>query len=250
MNSRVGEISTSNEGYTMLLIKYNNSLDVIIEFQDKYKAKLKCRYSHFKDGSVKNPYHKSVFNKGYIGVGDYTKKTHKIIYSTWKNMLKRCYSKEFHNEEPTYKDCIVCEEWHNFQNFAKWYKENYYEIEGQKMCLDKDILFKGNKIYSPQTCMFVPKLINNLFTKSDNTRGEYPIGISYHKKYNNLQVRCSIINNSIYLGRFPIDKPFEAFTIYKNFKEKYIKQIADEYKDLIPTELYEAMYRYEVEIDD
>ena len=64
-------------------------------------------------------------------------------------------------------DCSVYEGWHNFQNFAKWYEDNYYEIEEEQMHLDKDILVKGNKVYSPDTCVFVPETINGLFVKSN-----------------------------------------------------------------------------------
>ena len=123
------------------------------------------------------------------------------------------------------------------------------------MHLDKDILCKGNKIYSPETCIFVPNNINILFVKRDKMRGEYPIGVNYHKQHKKLYVSCGIINKDNkhkqkFLGLFPLDKPFQAFYTYKQFKENYIKQVADEYRDLIPQKLYEAMYSYEVEIND
>lgn len=191
---------------------------------------------------------------GYTGKGNYKKSTHKKIYEIWRDMLRRCYDEKRLKKYPTYRGCEVCEEWHNFQNFAQWYEENYYEIEGQKMCLDKDILIKGNKIYSPQTCMFVPHRINVLFTKSNNIRGEYPIGIDYQKRSDKLRVRCEICEEGykkrIYLGVFPPNEIEKAFMAYKTFKEKYIKQVADEYKDLIPDKLYKALYIYEVEITD
>ena len=37
---------------------------------------------------------------------------------------------------------------------------------------------------------------------------------------------------------------------YSESKENYIKQVADDYKDLIPNKLYEAMYACQVEIND
>ena len=90
-------------------------------------------------------------------------------------MLERCYDTEHSYKFPTYENCIVCDEWLNYQNFARWFDINYYEIEGEVMCLDKDILFKGNKIYSPKTCIFVPRGINNLFTKNDKCRTNFAI---------------------------------------------------------------------------
>lgn len=80
-------------------------------------------------------------------------------------MLERCYSARYQERKPTYKGCSVCDEWLNYQNFAKWYDDNYYEIKGEIMCLDKDILVKGNKIYSPENCVFVPNYINVLFAR-------------------------------------------------------------------------------------
>ena len=172
-------------------------------------------------------------------------------YKTWQGMLERCYNPYCINKHLSYIDCTVCEEWHDFQNFAKWYEENYYEIEGEEIALDKDILIKENKIYSPSTCIFVPKRINTLFTKSNKMRGSLPLGVtSSGEKF---RARCSIIKNNgkygeYYIGTFSTIE--EAFNSYKIFKENYIKQVADEYKDLIPKELYEAMYRWRVDIDD
>lgn len=164
-------------------------------------------------------------------------------------MIRRCYDNKYKLKHPTYKDCTVCDEWYNYQNFAKWYDENYYLIDNEEMNLDKDILYKGNKIYSPRTCVFVPQNINKLFTKTDKLRGEYPIGISYNKKDSIYVVHCNDGNgNLIYLGCSPNNN--KLFKIYKEFKEKIIKQVADKYKNKIPQKLYDAMYKYKVEVID
>ena len=121
------------------------------------------------------------------------------------------------------------------------------------MQLDKDILKKGNKVYSPETCIFVPRRINSLFIKSDKARGRYPIGVTLRKDNGKYRSQCDVQyeeepRKQIQLGQF--DTPEEAFYAYKQFKENYIKEVADIYKPYIPEKLYEAMYRYEVEIDD
>ena len=146
----------------------------------------------------------------------------------------------------------MCEEWCNFQNFAKWYENNYYEVESEVMNLDKDILVKHNKIYSPDTCIFVPHRINTLFIKRQNDRGESVIGTNLYKgKY---RVHCHMINPKTgkskeeYLGYY--DSQEKAFEIYKYYKERNIKEVADYYKSLIPQKLYDALYDYEVEITD
>lgn len=253
---RLGEINMSNEGCKMMIIEYKNKNNIIIEFQDEYKAKIHTDYTTFKRGEVKNPFYPSVYGVGYLGEGKYKasengKKTK--AYEVWRNMLKRCYDPYYINKNLTYIDCYVCNEWLNFQIFAEWWENNVYNCNNERMELDKDILIKRNKIYSPKTCMIVPHRINILFVKSNARRGEYPIGATYDKNNNKLKVYCCILENkskSIYLGSFPLDKPFQAFTTYKKYKENYIKYVADEYKDLIPLKLYEALYRYEVEIND
>lgn len=256
---RIGEENYNNFGILMKIVEYICYDDIWVEFQDEYKAQVHTTYKHFKKGGVKNPYDKTVYGVGYLGEGKYKtrgedgKKTR--TYKAWKNMLQRCYDPYFLNKEMTYIDCYVCEEWHNFQNFAKWFYENYYEIPNQRMHLDKDILIKGNKVYSPETCVFVPNRINYLFIKRDKVRGKYPIGVTYHKRKCALEVQCGIIDENgkgkrKHLGNFSLNKPFQAFYVYKIFKENYIKQVADEYKGMIPQKLYDAMYAYEVEIND
>jgi len=164
-------------------------------------------------------------------------------------MFNRCYDEKIHIIRETYKNCTVCEEWYNFQTFAKWYTENYYEIDEKKMHLDKDILHKGNKIYSPENCVFVPININSLFTKRETLRGICPIGVTYHKRDDVFQSRCNDGNGkSEYLGCF--GSPQLAFNAYKIYKEKHIKEVADKFRNQIPNKLYEAMYSYKVEITD
>ena len=167
-------------------------------------------------------------------------------------MLGRCYNPKYQEKEPSYKGCMVEEYLLNFQHAAEWYNENYYEIPGEKMCLDKDILCKGNKIYSRETCIFVPQRINNLFTKSDKSRGKNPIGVT-ELPSGNYQVQCWAGNGKqIYLGTY-ITKE-EAFQVYKQCKKKVIKETIDSYEGKIPEPHYgrlkTAMYNYEVEIDD
>ena len=250
INNRVGEINYNTKGSRMKIIECINARNIVVIFDNGYKTK--TEYSQFKKGQIKNPYDKTIYNVGYIGEGYYKLITHKNIYKHWSSMIRRCYADNKNKFNPTYKDCSVCEEWHNFQNFGKWFDENYYTIENETMALDKDILVKGNKTYSPETCVFVPQRINSLFLKRNKSRGKYPIGTTYDKRDKKYESCCHMYKNNRYtrhaIGNF--DTPTEAFTAYKTFKEQYIKQVANEYKDKIPKKLYDAMYRYEVEITD
>ena len=189
-----------------------------------------------------------LYGVGY-GISDiYVDGKRSRCFQVWKEMLRRCYSESFHEKYPTYIGCEVCVEWHDFRVFREWYEENYYEIEGQRMDLDKDILVKGNKIYSPSTCVFVPQVINVLFTKRNSKRGQYPIGVSFDKKNNKYQANCHVRGKAKKLGRYRTVE--QAFSVYKQAKEEEIKRIADEYIELIPSNLYQAMYNYEVSILD
>ena len=248
---RTGEINFNNFGSKMIITKYNNNHDMDVYFPEYNYIINHVQYSNFKNGVIKCPYEKRTYCVGYIGVGKYNpyengKRTK--CYDAWTQMMRRCYDNKLKEKYPTYKECRVCKEWNNFQTFAEWYNDNYYEIPNDFMCLDKDILFKGNKIYSPETCVFASNEINSLFTKSNKYRGVLPIGVYYSKRDNVYVSRCSFGNELKHLGCF--DTPQEAFQVYKEFKEKYVKEVADKYKEYIPKKLYEAMYDYKVEIDD
>ncbi len=246
---RTGEINYNNFGSKMIICRYNGVRDIDVYFTEYNWVAKNKRYDHFKEGKIKCPYERRTYGKGYMGVGKYNsrengKKTK--CYDTWSQMMRRCYDNKYKERNPTYKDCTVSEEWYNFQTFAKWYSDNYYTVGDELMSLDKDILVKGNKIYSPETCMIVPQTINTLFIKCDKSRGQYPLGVFI--KGSRYEATSNINGKSIHLGYH--DTPQEAFQAYKKFKENYIKQVADEYKEYIPQKLYEAMYNYKVEIGD
>ena len=251
---RVGMKSVNNFGSIIQVVRYKNASDVDIYFPQYDWTYYNARYDYFSSGCIKCPYEPRVFCVGFIGEGKYNFKEYKHIYKVWGSMLERCYSKDYQLKRPTYINCLVCDEWHNFQNFAQWFENNYYEVNEEEMHLDKDILFKGNKIYSPETCVFVPNNINMLFTKSNKSRGNYPIGVTIDNKINKFRARCSIFDKEIRkykrisLGYY--SSVIEAFNCYKDFKEQHIKNVADDYKDYIPLKLYNAMYNYNVDIDD
>ena len=174
---RVGERNINNFGSEMIIInsytefnsKYNRNYAYIDVYFPRYNWTFKgATYQSFKNSQIKCPYEKRTYGMGYLGEGKYKGKENgkpTKCYDTWKSMLERCYDPKYHEKEPTYIDCKVCDEWLCFQNFAEWFYDNYYEVEGERMALDKDILNKGNKIYSPNNCIFVPQIINNLFKK-------------------------------------------------------------------------------------
>jgi hypothetical protein len=245
-HNRLGEKYKTNQKYETEIIEYFGATNCTIKFNDERDTILyKVSYARVKVGTVINPYHTSVLGIGYLGQGVYKAKikgkTTKA-YSTWGKVLERCYKEKLRKKYPTYKDVIVCEEWHNFQNFAKWFYKNRID----SFVLDKDIICKHCKIYSPETCAFIPQELNKLFTKRENLRGKYSIGV--RKLGDRFQARLSKTDSTAYLGCF--DTEIEAFEAYKIAKEEWIQELADKWKPWIKIKIYEAMYNYKVEITD
>ena len=252
---RTGEEGYNSFGNKMVIVEYRKWDDVDIYFP-KYDWMAKNKqYYDFKNGKIKCPYEPRLFGVGYLGEGKYkTKENGKNTdeYKIYHDMLRRCYDPKYQERYPTYKGCKVEEYLLNFQHMGEWINDNYYEIPGEKMCLDKDILCKGNKVYSRQTCIFVPERINNLFTKCNKSRGDNPIGTTPNSS-GNYMVQCNNGYGELnYLGSYSTKE--EAFNIYKEYKEKVIKEVIDSYEGEIPEPHYSrlktAMYNYEVEMDD
>ena len=180
----VGKKFKTNEGYEIEIVEKLKGTKRKVRFENGYEV---ITYMHnIESGNIKNPYHSSVFRVGYFGVGNYRaqiKGKNTSEYNTWKHMLERCCDNKYQEKKPTYKGTTICSEWHNFQNFAKWYEENFPKIEGIKFSLDKDLLQEDveNKIYSPTTCVFLPQSVNSFLTNkhSDNTSSY--TGVSWHR---------------------------------------------------------------------
>lgn len=177
------------------------------------------------------------------GISVYDKTADKS-YIIWVSMLRRCYSTKSLKDNPTYIGCSVCKEWKLYSKFKIWCDKHY--IEGY--ALDKDIIKKGNKIYSAEYCEFVPIEINSLILKSDNKRGNFPIGVYKNRKKFISGIRMNGKNR--YIGSF--NTPKDAFQSYKKVKEGYIKQVATEYyaNGKINEKVYQALMKYEVKITD
>ena len=255
-NERLGLIKKNNQGYDMKIIEYTNRHNIVVEFQDKYKKQVKTRWQLFEEGSINNPYHPSVYEKGIVGDKYVITKNGKATkeYNAWFNIMIRCFDETVKQKRYTYENVTICEEWLYFPNFYEWIhsQENFDKwYNGKRWAVDKDILIKGNKIYSPETCCLVPLRVNNLFIKSDAIRGDFPIGVTEHK--GKFVAECNHIVNGKkknYIGIY--DTVIEAFKVYKNFKEKYIKRVAqEEYGECnITKKCYNAMMSYQVEITD
>ena len=245
MNNRLGEVRKNNFGTDMKIIRYGTCEDIDVQFLDgNYYVFQHTTYPNFKNGCIKNPYDKSVFGIGYVGDGKYqtrVKGVNTIYYNTWHDMIRRCYNEGTKDKFPAYYGiCKVCNQWLNMQIFSEWFEENKYEC-GERLHIDKDILYPGNKIYSPDTCILVPQRINLLFMNKPNKRG-LPNGIS-QKSNGSYSVKYAGMD---YGTRKTLE---DAFELYSEKKKESIINAANDYKEIIPYRLYEALLNYEVRID-
>lgn len=186
--------------------------------------------------------------KSFYGVGFNSKRKHKAFkgdkntpaYSVWRHMVMRCYCPKTIERQPTYADCSVAECWHDFQDFADWfYSQPHSELN---YCLDKDLLVPNNKVYSPDTCCFVPREINNLLLDSSAARGGYPQGVNLHKPTGKYRAQIRIDNKNHHLGYF--DCPNQAHQAYKAAKERNVKNMAVKWANRIEWDVFVALMNW------
>lgn len=146
-------------------------------------------------------------------------------YRTWHGMLERCYSPAIHAKQPTYIGCSVAPEWHSFMKFRSW-AEGKLRVGLQ---LDKDLLVRGNKVYGPRTCCFVPHDLNSLFTDHGAARGAWPIGVCWDKTKGKFLATITIDGRQKNLGRFPSHQ--DAHMAYMEGKIASIRHRIQQYSD-------------------
>jgi hypothetical protein len=239
----MGKKYLSNEGFYYTPFKYINASEILVSFESGYVTAATSQ--NIRQGNVADNLSPNKNGVGIIGEVSGVSKTK--AYQHWSSMLSRGYCERYKATYPTYKDVTVCKEWHNFTVFSKWCDgQPNFNTEGS--VLDKDILVKGNKMYSPETCVFVPHKVNSLFVKADATRGKYPIGVYFSNKDSCLRACVRIDGKNKSLGMFSTVQ--DAFNAYKVAKEDYIKANAELFKNVLDNRCYEAMINYQVEITD
>lgn len=181
---------------------------------------------------------------GWIKADEYNKR----VYQVWCNMIERCYSSKYHEKQPTYKECIMCERWLKLSNFLQDIcKIDNYEYwlnhPNERVALDKDIKSNGeNKKYSLENCMFTSQLENtrqanktrdnkhlyNRTGKNNPNHGELVaqidkntnkiINLKYNREYIKLGFNCGAITECCKNKR----------KTHKSYIFKYISDVSDE----------------------
>lgn len=165
----------------------------------------------------------------------------------WRAMLQRCYDPSAIKRRSDYSDCYVSENFKSYSYFYEWC-QNQIGFNVDNFSLDKDLLVKGNRVYSEENCLFLPTRINVALSKGTRQESELPIGVYFNKNTKRFVARCSLNGKTTYIASSLC--PIEAFNKYKSFKEDYLKLLANEYKDAIDPRAYNALMNYTVEITD
>jgi hypothetical protein len=247
---RLGEKRKNKQGRMMTVVEYRGAEDIDVEFESGFIVK-HTEYQLFERGHISDPFYPSLYGVGYMGMRTPYGKSNQYArqYEVWSSMLKRCYNENCQRHQ-WYEDCVVDERWHNFATFLQWWNENYYELpEGMgDVDLDKDIKFRKNRIYGPDTCLLVPATINRMLYHRITSKTGLPLGVTYDEKFNRYRARGRIDKKDKFFGFYNTVE--EAFDRVKNEKEKEIRKAAELYKPYIPEEVYNAVISYQVMIDD
>ena len=245
----VGNVFKSLNSGDFKVLKYNDSYNVEIQFVNTGYRKV-VEMKEVRKGEVKDPYSPSVYGVGVVGTkypttisGRNTKE-----YNLWYNMLRRCHSDNSKKKQPTYEGCEVSDNFKSYEYFYEWCNEQI-GFDNKDWQLDKDLLIKGNKVYSENTCVFIPVEINLLLTKRDASRGEHLIGVCWSNTHKAFVARVSRNKGKQeHLGFFKTE--LEAFNAYKIAKEAFVKEQAEKWKSQIDIRAYNALMNYQVEITD
>ena len=245
-----GVVFKTNNYGDVVVLDYYNARDVTIKFLNTGNVR-KTGTSELKKGEIRDNEAFPVYVVGIMDVPNEARRNVPIPkeYSIWNGVRQRCYNENIRHLAPSYQEAEMSENFKRYSYFKEWCnKQIGFDQDGWQ--LDKDILIKGNKLYSEATCCFVPPEINSLILKADRIRGKYPIGV-YHdtsKIHKRFSARVSKNGKHKRFGSYLT--PEEAFAVYKREKEKYIKEVANKWKDQIDNRVYEALMNWTIEITD
>ena len=235
----VGTFYENNCGEVVEIVEYTNSKNVFVKFPDG--GVFKKGLSHLISGKFTSPTTKTVYSIGCMGEGEYNRVNSSKCLARWGMMLGRCYDTSMRAKNPSYNNCTVSVEWHNYQNYATWYHKNFvddYEI-------DKDII--SGVVYSESNCLFIPREINSFFNLNKSRRGFCPVGV--YKVKGGYASRCREQNtHGTWLGVYQTVE--EAFLAYKTVKELYAKALAKKFQGTLDERVIHKLESFVVSIDD
>lgn len=243
----VGKVFSSKNYGDFIILEHNAPNDVVIKFVDTGWVTT-AHMSQIRVGSVKDFAQPTILGVGIIGSRlSLADRGHKS-YKNWYRIISRCYNENLRDKHPSYVGCTVSEDFLHYDRFKAWYikQKNW---DNDDFVLDKDLLSsKTNKVYSAETCIFIPKSINSMLTTTKAKRGGLPMGVSLKTGDTKYTSNCCIRGSDKHLGMYVSIE--EAFVVYKEVKEAYFKEVANEWKEEIDPRAYQALMNWAIEIDD
>lgn len=234
-----GKVFKTNNCGGAVVLEYISSTSVIVKFMCDQTTK-EVTVQNLKSGSFSNKVSTRCVDKNKSFLRKYAR-------SKLRGMNERCYSEKYHHKYPSYIGCEISDNFKNFDYFYEWCCTQI-GFGNKDWHLDKDILVKGNKLYSEETCCFVPQEINALIVLQKSTRGSLPIGVRYNKMFNLYYSSMRVFGLNKDLGMHTA--PEEAFYAYKEGKEEHIKEVANKWKDQIDVRVYNALMNWTIEVTD
>jgi hypothetical protein len=232
----------------ILVLEYISSTNITIKFINTGNIR-KTRTSDIRKKEIRDNEAFPVYKVGTMDIPNELQKgkPNPREYSIWNGIRQRCYNENLRDRLMSYKDVEMSENFKIYSYFKDWcHKQVGFNEEGWQ--LDKDILSKDNKVYSEDTCCFVPPEINCAVTNNKTVRGQFPQGVIYNCTKTRYRARIQRSNKWESLGTY--DTPEEAFYAYKPVKEAHMKSLAEKWKNQIDPRVYEALMNWEVNIDD
>lgn len=241
---KTGEVFVSNFGTRYEVLEYVDCYNVKVKFLDSFGFEGWFQADSVRKGSVRNPYDKTVHGVGYMGEGNaetVANKSRLVEREAWYAMMSRSYCPKFKSKHRKYSECTVSEDWHCYQNFANWMKnQRFYGLGYQ---LDKDLLVRDNKVYSPDTCVLLPAHINQLVQRNISKKGLLPNGVRAVSE-STFQATLQTVRGVTSVYGFQTVE--DAYLKYKEMKEDYVKSVADMWFGSIDSKAYEALYEWRV----
>lgn len=252
-----GQKFVSNQGCEYIVLERKSVSKIQVKFLDANGHEKWIASKEILMGKVKNPFHPEVCGVGFMGVGEYTgtyrngegKKTNTPAYEVWRGILRRCYDEKWLSSPRgnSYRGCSMDNRWHNFQNFAEWfYNHKYYNVGWH---VDKDIIFRDNRIYGPDTCTLIPHQINVLTTNSKAARGKYPIGVYFKKDIGKFRSQIAKFDQNQKL-LVESNDPHVCFLAYKAAKEEYMAEVAMLWEGKIDQRVVDSLKNWTVREND
>lgn len=240
----VGQVRNTNEGGSFTVIEFHSATNVIIRHNDEHGHIAKVSSDQVRNGNIRNPFYPTLYGVAYMGVGKHKAKIKgKNVqhYSVWTGAVCRCYCPVRLAKRPSYNGCTLSKEFLCYQNFAEWYTTHESYSLGYE--LDKDLLVKGNKIYSAETCTMLPRELNLAIKDKVCKNSDLPIGVLRNKN-GGYTAGLKIRLKDNHLRTFKTSE--EASAAYVVAKEAYVKELALEYKDQIEPRAFEALMNWTV----